>query len=97
MSTIIDEKLVDYLEILSRLKLDEAQKQSLGSDLNKIIGYIDTLSELDTTGIEPLSHSFPTCNIFREDEVISGDMRDNVLKNAPSAKAGQFVVPKTVE
>ena len=97
MATIIDEKLVDYLEVLSRLKLDTKQKKSLSEDLCKIIGYIDTLSELDTTGIEPLSHSFPTCNIFRDDIVENGDIRQDVLSNAPEAKAGQFVVPKTVE
>ena len=53
--------------------------------------------ELDTTGVEPMSHVFPVKNVFREDVVTNGDMREDILKNAPGEKDGMFVVPRTFE
>ncbi len=65
--------------------------------MEQMLDYIDTLNELDTTGIEPMSHVFPVQNVFREDVVVNGDDRENILKNAPEEKDGSFVVPKTVD
>ena len=65
--------------------------------MEKIINYMDTLNQLDTTGIEAMSHAFPVKNVFREDVVVNGDDRENILKNAPEQKDGAFVVPKTFE
>ena len=62
-----------------------------------MLDYIDMLNELDTTGVEPMSHVFPVHNVFREDVVVNGDDRDNMLKNAPAVKDGSYKVPKTVE
>ena len=59
--------------------------------------YIDTLNELDTSGVEPMSHVFPVNNVFREDVVTNGDDREEILANAPEAKEGAFVVPKTFD
>ncbi|MDE7259137.1 MAG: Asp-tRNA(Asn)/Glu-tRNA(Gln) amidotransferase subunit GatC, partial [Lachnospiraceae bacterium] len=52
---------------------------------------------LDTTGVEPLSHVFPVQNVFREDVVTNGDMREELLVNAPEQKDGMFMVPRTFE
>ena len=57
--------------------------------------YIDKLNELDTTGVEPMSHVFPVDNVFREDVVTNGDDRDEMLANAPKKKDGTYMVPKT--
>ena len=62
-----------------------------------ILEYIDTLNELDTSGVEPMSHVFPVNNVFREDVVTNGDDREEILANAPEAKEGAFVVPKTFD
>lgn len=62
-----------------------------------MLNYIDKLNELDTEGVEPMSHVFPVNNVFREDVVTNGDDRDNILKNAPEEKDGMFNVPKTFE
>ena len=62
-----------------------------------MLDYIDTLNELDTSGVEPMSHVFPVHNVFREDVVTNTDERDKVLANAPEAKEGAFVVPKTFD
>ena len=62
-----------------------------------MLDYIDMLNELDTEGVEPMSHVFPVHNVFREDIVVNGDTRDQILKNAPEQKDGSFMVPKTVD
>jgi len=62
-----------------------------------MLDYIDTLNELDTSGVEPMSHVFPVNNVFREDVVTNGDDREEILANAPEAKEGAFVVPKTFD
>ena len=58
---------------------------------------IDMLNQLDTSNVEPMSHIFPVNNVFREDVVVNGDDRENILANAPEERGGAFVVPKTVE
>lgn len=65
--------------------------------MGKMLDYIDKLNELDTSGVEPMSHVFPVNNVFREDVVTNGDDRENILKNAPEERDGAFVVPKTVD
>lgn len=62
-----------------------------------MLDYIDKLGELDTAGVEPMSHVFPVHNVFREDVVTNADDRENILKNAPEEKDGMFVVPRTFE
>lgn len=63
--------------------------------MGEMLDYIDKLNELDTEGVEPMSHVFPVNNVFREDVVTNGDDRDNMLKNAPAVKDGSWKVPKT--
>ena len=53
--------------------------------------------ELDTTGVEPLSHALGRSNVMREDTVSNGDMRDTVLSNAPETKEGTILVPRTFD
>ena len=93
----ITDKLVAYVAELAHLKLDDAQKRQAADDLARMIGYADKLSELDTDGVEPMSHAFPVTNVFREDEVRESMAREQVLANAPAVKDGCFLVPKTVE
>ena len=93
----ITDKLVAYVAELAHLKLDDAQRQQAADDLARMIGYVDKLGELDTDGVEPMSHAFPVTNVFREDEVRESMEREQVLANAPAVKDGCFLVPKTVE
>lgn len=93
----ITDKLVTYVAELAHLKLEDAQREEAKADLAKMIGYVDKLSELDTEGVEPMSHAFPVTNVFREDVVKESFDRELILKNAPAAKEGCFLVPKTVE
>lgn len=97
MANIISDETIEYVGILAKLELSEEEKEKAKKDMGSMLDYIDKLNELDTTGVEPMSHVFPVQNVFREDVVVNGDNRENILKNAPEEKDGSFVVPKTVD
>lgn len=97
MANIISDETIEYVGILAKLDLSEEEKEAAKKDMGSMLDYIDKLNELDTTGVEPMSHVFPVNNVFREDIVTNGDDRDNILKNAPENKDGSFVVPRTVD
>jgi aspartyl-tRNA(Asn)/glutamyl-tRNA(Gln) amidotransferase subunit C len=93
----ITEETVQYVAALAKLTVSEEEKQKVAKDLENILDYIASMDELDTDGIEPMSHVLPVKNVFREDVVVNQDDRERLLKNAPKKKDGSFVVPKTVE
>ena len=93
----ITDETMEYVGILAKLKLSQEEKEQAKKDMEKILDYIDKLNELDTDGVEPMSHAFDLHNVFREDRVENGNQRDQMLSNAPEEKNGSFVVPKTVE
>lgn len=95
MANVITDETIDYVGILAKLELSVEEKEQAKKDLAEMLDYIDQLGELDTTGVEPMSHVFPVHNVFREDVVTNGDDRDNILKNAPEEKDGMFLVPNT--
>ena len=94
---VISDETIEYVGILAKLDLSGAEKEQAKEDMANMLDYIDMLNELDTAGVEPMSHVFPVYNVFREDVVVNEDQRDEILVNAPEQKDGQFQVPKTVE
>lgn len=97
MANSISKETIEYVGILAKLELTEEEKEQAGRDMERMLDYIDKLNELDTEGVEPMSHVFAVSNVFREDEVENGDDREQILANAPKVKDGAFQVPKTVE
>ena len=97
MANVISDETIEYVGILAKLELDDAQKEQAKKDLAEMLDYIDQLGELDTTGVEPMSHVHPLCNRFREDVVTNGDDREEILANAPEQQDGMFVVTRTFE
>ncbi|CVI66245.1 MAG TPA: Asp-tRNA(Asn)/Glu-tRNA(Gln) amidotransferase subunit GatC [Candidatus Anaerobutyricum stercoris] len=97
MANVISDETMEYVGILAKLELSSEEKERAKEDMAKMLDYIDTLNELDTSGVEPMSHVFPVHNVFREDVVTNGDEREEILANAPEAKEGAFVVPKTFD
>ena len=89
--------LIKYLEILARITLTEDEEKKVGNELQDILTYIDMLNELDTDGVEAMSHCFPVTNVMREDEVQPSMSADEIVANAPESQDGCFVVPKTVD
>lgn len=97
MANTISDETIEYVGILAKLELSGEEKEQAQKDMGRMLDYIDKLGELDTEGVEPMSHVFPVENVFREDVVTNGDMRESVLKNAPGEKDGMFAVPRTFE
>ena len=97
MANVISDDTIEYVGILAKLELSPEEKEEAKIDMGRMRDYIDKLNELDTAGVEQMSHIFPVYNVFREDVVTNVDDRDNMLKNAPAEKDGTYKVPRTVE
>ncbi len=97
MANKISDETIEYVGILAKLDLSDEEKEAAKKDMGRMLDYIDLLNQLDTDGVEPMSHIFPVHNVFREDVVTNGDDRENMLANAPEQRDGAFVVPRTVE
>ena len=88
---------VHHLAQLSSLQLDDNETESLRSDLENIVGYIEQLSELDTTGVEPTYQVTDLQNVWREDAVNDyGVSKEALLSLAPALEAQQIKVPKVL-
>lgn len=94
---IVNDALIEKLAHLSRLELKEAEKEEMKIELQKMIGFIDKLNELDTTGVEPLLHMSENVDIFRNDEVSGQISKEDVFKNAPLHDGNFFKVPKVIK
>ena len=92
----IDDTVMENIEILAKLSMSEDEREEMRTELEKILDYVEKLNELDTENVEAASHIFPLENVFREDTVVNGDSREEMLANAPEVKEGQYVVPKTI-
>ena len=92
----ITEDMIDNIAILSKLDLTDNEREKAKEDMDKMLDFIDKMNELDTDGIEPLSHVFPINNVFREDIIVNEDDSEAMLRNAPDKDVGCYRVPKTV-
>ena len=89
----IDDKLVADLSRLAKLKFDASKAGKMKSDLDKIIGFVDKLSEIETEGVEPLIYLSEEVNVLRIDEINHEVSQENALKNAPQKDSDYFKVP----
>lgn len=96
-SSRITDETIEYVGILAKLELSAKEREQAKEDMGRMLDYIDMLNELDTQGVEPMSHIFPVQNVFREDVVQEDDGREALLKNAPAQKESSLKVPRTVE
>jgi aspartyl-tRNA(Asn)/glutamyl-tRNA(Gln) amidotransferase subunit C len=93
----VDDALIDKLSRLAMLEFSEEERQEIKSDLEKMIGFVDKLKELDTTGVEPLLHMSTNINMLREDVVRNMLSREEALQNAPLHDKQFFKVPKVIK
>lgn len=96
MAERITDKTMDEIEILAKLHLTDEEKEKSREEMQRMLDYVDMLNQLDTENVEPLTHIFPIQNVFREDEIEESTPKEELLKNAPKEKDGQFLVPKTI-
>ena len=93
----IDLKTIKHISKLSRISVDDEKAKKLAGDMNSIFDFIEKLNELNTDNIEPLTSVVETTLKLRVDEVKSGNIREQVLKNSPDENEDFFVVPRVVE
>lgn len=95
--TQISQADVQHLARLSSLQLDKAEVEALRSDLEGILAYINQLSELDTSGVEPTYQVTDLHNVWREDVVDTyGLSGDTLVALAPESENNQIKVPKVL-
>jgi aspartyl-tRNA(Asn)/glutamyl-tRNA(Gln) amidotransferase subunit C len=93
----INEALIDHIAHLSKLAFEGPQKVAIRQDLQRMITFVDKLSELDTTGIEPLIFMSEEVNRLRDDVVVQEITHEEALRNAPKKDSDYFRIPKVLD
>jgi aspartyl-tRNA(Asn)/glutamyl-tRNA(Gln) amidotransferase subunit C len=93
---IIDQDTVEKIAHLARLELTGDEKQAMITDMNKILGFMDKLNEIDTTGVEPLVYMTNEVNTLRDDVIKQDITREEALLNAPKQDGEYFLVAKVI-
>ncbi|HLL90006.1 MAG TPA: Asp-tRNA(Asn)/Glu-tRNA(Gln) amidotransferase subunit GatC [Tepidisphaeraceae bacterium] len=95
MSQITPEQ-VRHVAKLARLAMPEQKLQTLTSQLEGILEYVNQISRADVSGVEPMAHALPVKNVFRDDVVQPALPTEKVLQNAPDSDGPFFKVPKVI-
>ena len=88
---------VRHIAKLARIAMSDEEIERLAPELNNILGWVELLGEVNTDGVEPLTAVIDQKLRLRDDVVNEGNIRDDVLANAPEAQHGFFAVPKVIE
>jgi aspartyl-tRNA(Asn)/glutamyl-tRNA(Gln) amidotransferase subunit C len=94
---IIDKETVEKVAHLARLELSEDETEKMIADMNKILGFMDKLNEIDTSGVEPLVYMTDEINVLREDVVKQEITHKEALQNAPKHDDNYFLVAKVID
>jgi len=93
----VDADTVRRIAHLARIAVADEEVENLKSELNAILAFVEQLSEVDVTGIEPMTSVMPMVMKEREDVVTDGGIPDDIVRNAPATEDHFFLVPKVVE
>lgn len=93
----VDADTVRRIAHLARIAVAEDEIEHLRGEINGILAFVEQLSEVDVSEVEPMTSVTPMQMKKRPDEVTDGDNVDAILKNAPATQDGFFLVPKVVE
>jgi aspartyl-tRNA(Asn)/glutamyl-tRNA(Gln) amidotransferase subunit C len=93
----VDETTVRRVAKLARIAVKDEEVAHLAGELNAILAFVEELSGIDVSGVEPLTSVMPMKLPLREDKVTAGGEPEKVLSNAPAREGDFFVVPKVVE
>ncbi|NOY74585.1 MAG: Asp-tRNA(Asn)/Glu-tRNA(Gln) amidotransferase subunit GatC [Kiritimatiellaeota bacterium] len=89
---------LDSIANLARLELGETEKDSLRIDMEKIVAYVNVLSELDVEGVEPMAHAAALTNVVRNDRADASFPREAFISNAPETIDDELIkVPKVID
>ena len=93
----INNKLIQDIAKLSKLKFDESSTEKMKEDLKKILAFVDKLNEIDTEGVDPLIYLSDEKNVLRTDEISAFTSQEDALKNAPQKDSDYFKVPTVLK
>ena len=93
----VDTATVRHIAKLARLQMSDAEVEALVPELNNILGWVEQLGEVDTSGVEPMAHAQDLSQRLREDAVSEADRRAAYQAVAPETEAGLYLVPKVIE
>ncbi len=92
----VNDELVAQLAHLARLEVKPEDKEAMKADLEKVLGFCEKLSEVDTEGVEPLIYMTDDTNVLRTDEVKGQISKEEALLNAPAKDSDYFRAPKVI-
>jgi aspartyl-tRNA(Asn)/glutamyl-tRNA(Gln) amidotransferase subunit C len=92
----ITQQEIKYVADLARLELQPEEMAAMAGQLDRILQYVDKLSGLDTSGIEPTFHALAIHNAFRQDAVRDSLSREAALVNGPEQNGETFIVPRVI-
>ncbi|MCO6177929.1 Asp-tRNA(Asn)/Glu-tRNA(Gln) amidotransferase subunit GatC [Ciceribacter sp. RN22] len=93
----VDLATVKRVAHLARIALSDEEAERMMGELNGILGFVEQLSEVDVSGVEPMTSVTPMTMKKRKDEVTDGGKADDIVANAPETDRNFFLVPKVVE
>ena len=93
----VDAKTVKRIGRLARIRIEDNEVEKYAGELNTILGFVEQLSEVDVTGVEPMTSVMPMNLRRREDKVTDGSYPEQVVANAPLTEDNFFMVPKVIE
>jgi aspartyl-tRNA(Asn)/glutamyl-tRNA(Gln) amidotransferase subunit C len=97
MSNVTEEDIKKVAR-LARIEIPEGEaRKKAAEQVGRIIGWVETLNEADTTNVEPLTNVHGSSLRLMQDEVSDGNIAEDILKNAKHAKYNYFTVPKVIE
>jgi aspartyl-tRNA(Asn)/glutamyl-tRNA(Gln) amidotransferase subunit C len=93
----IDTATVRHIAHLARIAVTDGEVERLKGEINDVLAFVEQLSEVDVTGVEPMTSVTPMAMKERPDVVTDGEIADDIVKNAPAVQGHFFLVPKVVE
>jgi aspartyl-tRNA(Asn)/glutamyl-tRNA(Gln) amidotransferase subunit C len=93
----VSNEQVRHIAKLARIAMSDEEIERLAPELNNILGWVEQLGEVDTDGVDPLTAVIDQKLRLRDDVINDGNIRDDILANAPEAQHGFFAVPKVIE
>ena len=93
----VNNKLIQDIAKLSKLKFDDSAEEKMKADLEKMLDFVDKLNEIDTEDIDPLIYMSEEVNVLREDKVTEETSQEDALKNAPEKDSDYFKVPTVLK
>jgi aspartyl-tRNA(Asn)/glutamyl-tRNA(Gln) amidotransferase subunit C len=93
----VDAATVRRIAHLARIAVADTEVEDLKNEINGMLAFFEQLSEVDVTGVEPMTSVTPMAMKRRTDEVTDGGIADDIVRNAPASEDHFFLVPKVVE